>query len=201
MAAGMGFFIARPSRIVVSRASVACLRYSLLCGVSRRENVPPAPFHLLTHDLLRRSLGTEPISKAKRKGSTLCYLFFLVAGMGFEPHDLRVMRAPIQLRPKIHRVDRTYRPQRIATGKATNEPRKHRNKFGRLGVAFSLSKLVLTLGMACSMGRESFLFFAFQKGNNSFLRNMAIEPISFGWLLRVQIKRPRLVLSLFFERE
>ena len=33
----------------------------------------------------------NPLSKAKRKGSTSCYLFFLVAGMGFEPHDLRVM--------------------------------------------------------------------------------------------------------------
>ena len=87
----MGFFIALPSRIVVARRSQASSFNSLLCGVSLRENATPWPFHSLTHDLLRRSFGTEPISEAKRKGSTLCYLFFLVAGMGFEPHDLRVM--------------------------------------------------------------------------------------------------------------
>ena len=64
-------------------------------------------------------------------------------------HYLRVMRAPIQLRPKIDRVARTYIPQGLATGKATNESQKHRNKFGRFLVAFPSDKPVLTLAVVC----------------------------------------------------
>ena len=94
----MGFFIALPSRIVVARRSRAPSFNSLLCGVSLRENATPWPFHSLTHDLLRRPFGTEPFSEPKRKGSTLCCLFFLVAGMGFEPHDRSACGARLCLR-------------------------------------------------------------------------------------------------------
>ena len=87
----------RPSRIVVSGAITDRFRYSLLCGVSLRENAALWRFHLLTQratlvSLITRSTpDAEPFTRAKRKGSTRCYLFFLVAGMGFETHDLRVM--------------------------------------------------------------------------------------------------------------
>ena len=42
------------------------------------------------HSLLRRSFGSYPPSETK-KDTRLGVFSFLVAGVGFEPHDLRVM--------------------------------------------------------------------------------------------------------------
>ena len=64
LVAGVGFFIARPSRIVVcSRLRLLGLAYFLLCGVSRRENTTPWCFRLLTHSLCRREAAAEAVAR------------------------------------------------------------------------------------------------------------------------------------------
>ena len=50
----------------------------------------------------------------------------MVAGMGFEPHDLRVMRASIGFGFKIHRRAKTYTDTPEPTKKPTNVDGKGR---------------------------------------------------------------------------
>ncbi len=93
-------------RVIASRPSPSCV-------VSRRLGTLASPHshfgrHRKRKTILNRFSFTNPTSYArrhnpkdksyrcasmrpKRKGSTMCYLFFLVAGRGFEPPDLRVM--------------------------------------------------------------------------------------------------------------
>ena len=57
----------------------------------------------------------------------------MVAGMGFEPHDLRVMRASIGLDFKVHRLTKTYAGAPEPTKKPTNVDGKGRRNFGCFG--------------------------------------------------------------------
>ena len=70
LVAGVGFFIALPSRIVVARRSQAPSFNSLLGGVSLRENAAPRRFRLLTHVLLRRPWWQFKISTSEQKKET-----------------------------------------------------------------------------------------------------------------------------------
>jgi hypothetical protein len=58
--AEVGFFIARPSRIVLCRRlRTLGSAHSLLCGVSRHKNSTPCCFCLLTHSLRRRKAAAK----------------------------------------------------------------------------------------------------------------------------------------------
>ena len=48
-------------------------------------------FLLATHDLRHRPFGSNPFLHKKRKTNHKGWFLFLVAGVGFEPHGLRVM--------------------------------------------------------------------------------------------------------------
>ena len=91
----MGFFIALTSRIVQNFACGYSACFLLALSSSRRINRRLDAFSSLTHDLLRRSLRAKHSFETKKKEThtepLVQFGFLLVAEMGFEPHDLRVM--------------------------------------------------------------------------------------------------------------
>ena len=93
MVAGVGFFIALPSRIVVfSRLCLLGSENSLLCGVSLRKKDTQS--FLLAHPRPPPSVVEQfkiRSTDQKDKAVHLDCFIFLVAGVGFEPHGLRVM--------------------------------------------------------------------------------------------------------------
>ena len=99
LVAGVGFFIALPSRIVVCcRLRTLGSAHSLLGGVSFEKRTHCVLFSALTHSLRRREAaaggrgGKSRPAIGKRKDHPTGWSFLLlVAGVGFEPHDLRVM--------------------------------------------------------------------------------------------------------------
>ena len=76
-----------------SRFGCGSPRCSLFSPFSSSLLPPPAALGLEAHDLLRRSWKNRP--RRKKDRHPYGCLSFLVAGMGFEPHDLRVMRRKI----------------------------------------------------------------------------------------------------------
>ena len=107
LVAGRGFFIALRRRIVVCRASIHSARHTpcfvRFRGAKRIFN----PFCLLAPDLLRRSVGLYTTQQPTKKGHRLVS-FPLVAGRGFEPPDLRVMRCSNDESLKIDTLYRIY---------------------------------------------------------------------------------------------
>ena len=91
LVAEVGFFIARRRRIAFARRSQASSFKSVLWADRLHENATPWRFCLPTHDLLRRS-WCDAASRTKRNRTPTVSCSFLVAEVGFEPHDLRVMR-------------------------------------------------------------------------------------------------------------
>ena len=165
LVAGVGFFIARPSRIVEMHAKLSFASFLLaLWGIASRKR------HTVAFSLAHPRPPPEVFeSKAnpqpKRQGSPLDCLAFLVAGVGFEPHDLRVMSGSILLCFKIDRVTRTYSVQRKATKKATNGYRRWLSKFNRLFAACSYVYACLVIlrtepafPFSCFPGIQQFYF-------------------------------------------
>ena len=98
--------------IVVSGVyAVAPTRYSLFSPLSPSLHLAPRALGLQAHSL-RPTLSAEgvnvqiPSRSAKRK-QPKWVAFFLVAEVGFEPHDLRVMRSYIDVALVINILDRT----------------------------------------------------------------------------------------------
>ena len=57
----------------------------------RGKTIHRIVFPLLSHSLLRRSLGSNRPHYQNKRAVAFATAFVLVAGVGFEPHDLRVM--------------------------------------------------------------------------------------------------------------
>ena len=92
LVAEMGFFIA-PSAFVSSPiASIHSTRPTRNARHRFGKNGYQSFYALLSHSLLRRSWkGQVPLRGQKNKTNRKGWFCFLVAEMGFEPHDLRVM--------------------------------------------------------------------------------------------------------------
>ena len=118
----------RGSRIVVCRRlRLLGSAYYLLCGVSRRENSTLCCFRLLTHSLRRLRLSEVvaqfkiSLREQKEQPTRLGWFFFLVAGVGFEPHDLRVM-SPTSYQAALHRdIDGAGNRGRTGTRKISRD--------------------------------------------------------------------------------
>ena len=96
MVAEMGFFIALTSRIVQNFACGYSARFLLALSPSRRINRRLEGLSSLTHSLRpegheRAKLSFETKKKETHDEPLVQLGFLLVAEMGFEPHDLRVM--------------------------------------------------------------------------------------------------------------
>ena len=75
----------------------ARFRVSLFSPLSRSLYPPPAAVALQAHSLPRRLrrakvVYSSDLAVAKKQRTPIGVLCFLVAEVGFEPHDLRVMR-------------------------------------------------------------------------------------------------------------
>ena len=109
MVAEVGFFIALPGRIVVClRLRLLGSAYSLLCGVSLRENTTPWWFRLLAHDLrvcLTNALRLLALLRCPKKSAGFRYSLIFSTAATRSPrcirHRRRSDRSPVSLRSSV----------------------------------------------------------------------------------------------------
>ena len=91
LVAGVGFELPARKHSRLGRVRAARFRYSLFSPLSTSFHLAQRALGLQAHDLLRRPWRSAAPTRSQKEKQPQRVAFFLVAGVGFEPHGLRVM--------------------------------------------------------------------------------------------------------------